>query len=529
MTHFNFRKLLLLSMLTMSSLVSAEEFSPLSESEIDNVVEKARSAFNVPGIAVAIIQGDKILHAKGYGLRNINKKKKVNADTLFQIASNSKSMTATALAILMDEGKLSWDDKVIDYLPEFRLYDPYVTREFTITDLLTHRSGLPLGAGDLLFWPDSDNSDLNDIFKALATIKPVSSFRSKYAYDNLMYILAGEIVARVSGMSWADFIEKRLFKPLGMQKCSAVYSRVSKRANQATPHIYVDGKYSLSPYAGENNDLMAPAGGVNCSVNGVAKWLTMQLAHGKLPNGKQLISIKNHKEMWSPKTITRATLDEAQGSAVQTVQYALGWGVYDYMNHQVIGHTGGLVGMLTSMLMVPEKNLGILVFTNQQNGYARGAIIAEILQGLLNQKAEKSFDEYVELSHKESSGAKEKMQKIWDERNTKATHSLPLASYAQEYFDEWYGKIEIKMTDDGLYFESARSPSLKGKVKHYQYESFIVEWDDRSLLADAYLMFNLDENGTIVQLKMKAFDPRTDFSFDFHHLDLKPKIKLETK
>jgi hypothetical protein len=121
------------------------------------------------------------------------------------------------------------------------------------------------------------------------------------------------------------------------------------------------------------------------------------------------------------------------------------------------------------------------------------------------------------------------MQKIWDERNTKATHSLPLASYAQEYFDEWYGKIEIKMTDDGLYFESARSPSLKGKVKHYQYESFIVEWDDRSLLADAYLMFDLDESGTIVQLKMKAFDPRTDFSFDFHHLDLKPKINLETK
>ena len=355
MKHFYFRKLLLLSMLTMFSLVSAEEFSPLSESEIDNLVEKARSAFNVPGIAVAIIQGDKILHAKGYGLRNINKKKKVNADTLFQIASNSKSMTAAALAILMDEGKLSWDDKVIDYLPEFRLYDPYVTREFTITDLLTHRSGLPLGAGDLLFWPDSDNSDLNDIFKALATIKPVSSFRSKYAYDNLMYILAGEIVARVSGMSWADFIEKRLFKPLGMQMCSAVHSRVSKRADQATPHIYVDGKYSLSPYAGENNDLMAPAGGVNCSVNGVAKWLTMQLAHGKLPNGEQLISIENHKEMWSPKTITSATLDEAHGSAVQTVQYALGWRVYDYMNHQVIGHTGGLGGMLTSVQMIPES------------------------------------------------------------------------------------------------------------------------------------------------------------------------------
>jgi CubicO group peptidase (beta-lactamase class C family) len=170
-----------------------------------------------------------------------------------------------------------------------------------------------------------------------------------------MYILAGEIVARVSGMSWADFIEKRLFKPLGMEKCSAVHNRVSKRANQATPHIYVDGKYSIFPYANETNDLMAPAGGVNCSVNGVAKWLTMQLAHGKLPNGEQLISIENHKEMWSPKTITSATLDEASGSAVQTVQYALGWRVYDYMNHQVIGHTGGLGGMLTSVQMIPES------------------------------------------------------------------------------------------------------------------------------------------------------------------------------
>jgi len=264
------KKIILITLFTLCTISSTSfannDFTTLNEKEIDELVNKALTSFNILGIAVAIIKDGEILHAKGYGVRNINNKAKVNADTLFQIASNSKSMTAAALAILIDEGKLQWNDKVIDYLPEFRLVDPYATREFTITDLLTHRSGLPLGAGDLLIWPDEENTSLQDVLKALSVIKPVSSFRSEFAYDNLLYILAGEIVARVSGMSWADFVEKRLFKPLGMNDCFASHSRVSVKANQATPHIYVNNAYVIAPYF--DSELVGPAGGVNCSVNG---------------------------------------------------------------------------------------------------------------------------------------------------------------------------------------------------------------------------------------------------------------------
>jgi CubicO group peptidase (beta-lactamase class C family) len=429
-------------------------------------------------------------------------------------------MTAAALAILIDDGKLNWNDKVIDYLPEFRLVDPYATREFTITDLLTHRSGLPLGAGDLLFWPDSGNSSLNDIFTALSIIKPVSSFRSEFAYDNLLYVLAGEIVARVSGMSWADFIEKRLFKPLGMDDCFATHSRVPLKVNQATPHIYVNKSYSTAPY--ESGELIGAAGGVNCSVNGVAKWLITQLAHGKLPNNEMLFSNDRHKEMWTPQTIENASLKNELGSRVNHTTYALGWGISDYMGHQYIGHTGGLGGMLTSMLMIPEKNIGILVFTNQQNGYARSAIISQILQGMLNHKSKYTFDEIVERSKSTSNEAIQKMNEIWNQRNKDASHSLRLQSYAQHYTDSWYGEVKIEIKNEQLYFTSQRSPSLKGKIKHFQYNTFIVEWDDRSLLADAYLIFHLNEVGKIENVKMKAFDPRTDFSFDFHHLNFRP-------
>ncbi len=503
-----------------STLFADEKFSPLSENKIDELVDRALTSFNVPGIAVAIIKDGQVLHAKGYGVRKINEKEKVNADTLFQIASNSKSMTSAALAILVDEGKLQWNDKVIDHLPEFQLFDPFATREFTIIDLLTHRSGLPLGAGDLLIWPDIKNTSVKDILKALSIIQPVSSFRSEYAYDNLLYILAGEVVARVSGMSWADFVEKRIFKIIGMEGCFALHSRVPLKINQATPHIYANNSYVVAPYA--NSELLGAAGGVNCSVNGVAKWLIMQLAHGKLPNGKELFTRERHKEMWTPQTITNVSLNDEPGSKVAIDTYALGWEVNDYMGHQSIGHTGGLGGMLTSMVMIPEENLGLLVFTNQQNGYARGAIISQILQGLLNHKSKYTFDEIVELSKNDSNEAIQTMDKLWSERNKDAAMSLPLTSYAQHYSDDWYGEVEIKVNNGQLFFTSKRSPSLKGKLKHFQHNTFIVEWNNRSFFADAYITFHLDEKGKIQNVKMKAFDPRTDFSFDFHHLDLKP-------
>src|SRR5664280_695836 len=211
--QFRNRVVLLVFLFLGSISISAQT---LSSTEIDSLVERTMKTFDVPGIAVAIVKDDKVIHSKGYGVRSLNTKQKVDENTLFGIASNSKAFTVAALGILIDEGKLKWDDKVIDYIPEFRMYNPYVTEEFTIRDLLTHRSGLGLGAGDLMFWPDSNNFTKKDMIHNLRYLKQVSSFRTKYDYDNNLYMVAGEVIARASGISWEDFIQKKILDPLNM-------------------------------------------------------------------------------------------------------------------------------------------------------------------------------------------------------------------------------------------------------------------------------------------------------------------------
>ena len=203
----------------------------ITAAQIDTLVAQVLTTFDVPGIAVGIIKDGQLIHAKGYGVRSLDNKKKVDENTLFGIASNSKAFTAAALGMLIDEGKLTWDDKVTDYIPEFRMYNPYVTEEFTIKDLLTHRSGLGLGAGDLMMWPDSSDFTKKDIIHNLRYLKPTSSFRTHYDYDNNLYIVAGEVVARISGMSWEDFIEKRIMQPLLMTKSAASISRLKDKSN----------------------------------------------------------------------------------------------------------------------------------------------------------------------------------------------------------------------------------------------------------------------------------------------------------
>ena len=238
-----------LTKLAAIALLAGTTFSSWAQvdtNKIDDVIKASMARFDVPGMAVAIVENDKVIFAKGFGVTNLDTNKKVNKDTLFGIASNTKAFTTAALAKLVDEGKLSWDDRVIDHLPEFRLYDSYVTREMRIRDLLSHRSGLGLGQGDLMIWPSTDKS-VDEILAGLQYLKPASSFRSKYAYNNLMFVTAGEVVARVSGMSWNDYIEKNILQPLHMDNSRAGFSRIPKsNKNWATGHIPMDG--TLHPF-----------------------------------------------------------------------------------------------------------------------------------------------------------------------------------------------------------------------------------------------------------------------------------------
>jgi len=270
----------------------------LNSKQIDSLVYKAMNISPSVGIAVAVVKDGKVIHSKGYGIKSIENKKKVDEHTLFAIASNSKAFTAAALSILVDEGALKWDDRVIDHVSEFKMYNDYVTANFTIVDLLTHRSGLGLGAGDLMIFPDGADFTIKDVLNSFQYQKSTSAFRTKYDYDNLLYIVAGDVVARVSGMSWADFIQSRIFVPLGMNNSVPTNSRLQDNANLAMPHDSEGEQIKQLPTY--DSDLVAAAGGIYANVEDLSKWMMMQLNRGRYGSDltHELFSEKQQNQMW---------------------------------------------------------------------------------------------------------------------------------------------------------------------------------------------------------------------------------------
>ena len=487
-----------------------------ADKDIDAAVERAMALFHVPGVTVSIVHEGEVVYAKGHGKREIDTADQVNDDTLFQIASVSKAFTAASLALLVDEGLLSWEDKLIDHLPDFRMYDAWVTREFTIRDMLTHRSGLPLGAGDLLFWPAA-NTDIKEVIRALRYLKPTSSFRTRYDYDNLMYIIAGEVVATVSGMPYIDFVEQRIFVPLGMTDCRAGASHVRGMENRAIPHLYLEGEMQTTGF--EESDFIAAAGGIHCSGNGMTEWMKMWLAKGKLPDGQQLISEKQIAELWGPVTLTRTNGMMRDNAGSHMSAYALGWAVSSFYGEPIYSHAGGLWGMTTFLAFLPRQNLAVFV-SNNQLAVAPRAIVYDILNQYLGGDTDwiGIHHELVSSSH---SNAEEVVAAAAAARQADSTPSLNIEKYVGTYRDDWYGDISIELVNGALYFRSARTPQLSGPMEHFQFDTFIARWTDRQLMADAYVSFSLTPEGNIDRIKMKAVSPATDFSYDFHDLDLK--------
>jgi CubicO group peptidase (beta-lactamase class C family) len=501
---------------SLASLASSAPALPIAPKTIDATVARAMKAFQVPGMAVGIIKDGKLIYAKGYGVRELGKPAPVDADTLFQIGSNTKAFTSAALAILIDEGKLHWDDKVIDYLPQFRMQDPYVTREFTIRDLLTHRSGLGLGAGDLMFFPSTDMTR-DEIIHGLRYLKPVSGFRSKFDYDNLLYMVAGQIIPVVTGKSWEDFITQRILNPLQMQPCAASYTRIADRGEVAAPHVVVDGK--LQVIAVLNMDAVGPAGTINCSINGMAKWLETQLAAGKTPAGQQLFTSERSEEMWSMNTILPAGGPLAKMYRTHFSGYALGWGVQDVMGYKKVAHTGGVLGTVTWVAMIPELQLGVLVFTNQQSGIAMEVVGDQILDAYLKAPQRDWVEIGSGFSAKRDAAAKTVEEAAVKVEASSGPPSLALAAYAGTYRDPWRGEATVRLENNKLILKVSRTSFLEGELTPYSGNIFIVHWNDRTLDADAYVRFEQGYDAKVSEMTMRAVSPATDFSFDFQDLD----------
>lgn len=497
----------------LAALASLSAQAQLTESKIDETVEKTLKAFDVPGIAVAIVKDGKIVHAKGYGVKSIRTKQKVDANTLFGIASNSKAFTAAALAILVDEGKISWDDKVVRHIPEFKMYNDYVTSEFTIRDLLTHRSGLGLGAGDLMVWPDGNDFQVQDIVNNLQFLKPTSAFRTKYDYDNLLYIVAGEVVHRASGKTWNEFVEERIMQPIGMKNSASSFYRLKDTTNVIDPHVPIDGKLKIiSRYKLHTFDAAA---GLYASVNDLANWLILQMDKGKF-DGKRIFSEKVAGEMWTPQTIQPNRPTAPYFSNFKT--YGLGWVLTDVKGKLQVSHTGGLEGIVTQTLMIPELKLGIIVLTNQQAGSAFTAISNTIKDSYLGMP---EFDHVTDLANKmrqRESDADKVTDEVWatvrqNSKDKKGTDWKPLVG---KFKDNWFGEVEFFVKKGKLFMASKRSPQLTGEVFFYKDNNYVVKWDNRYFHADAHIFWDGNDHFT-----MKPISPLTDFSYDFQDLDFR--------
>ncbi len=500
-------------------LITCNTFAQISEKQVDELVENTLKSFDVPGIAVAIVKDGKVVLSKGYGVKSILTNEKVDANTLFGIASNSKAFTTAAIAMLVDEKKINWDDKVKQYLPDFKMYNEYVSNEFTIRDLVTHRSGLGLGAGDLMIWPDGSDFKPDDIIHNLQYLKPVSAFRTKYDYDNLLYIVAGEVIEKASGQSWCDFIETRIMKPLEMNSSAASFLRLKDTTNIIAPHVPTDGKLKvISRYKNQTFDAAA---GIYSSVYDLSKWMIMHLEKGKYGLGKQyqLFSKKEQDEMWQLQTIIPVTTKPPYNTHFSG--YGLGWFLSDVKGYKQVTHTGGLEGIVTQTTLFPELNLGIVVLTNQQSGAAFSAITNTIKDSYLGIPHTNYVEIYSKQEKENIATADKTTYEVWATvaKNQKDKLKIDYKKYTGLYVDNWFGKVELLEKKGKLFFKSTRSSQLAGEVFFYKKNTFVVKWDTRSFNADAFLLFEMNEKGESYGLKMKPISELTDFSYDFQDLD----------
>lgn len=518
------RTLLLLCLLA-PCVAASEAAPPPALQDIDAYVESVREAFDVPGIAVAVVKDGQVVLAKGWGEREMGKPARVDAHTMFAIASNTKAFTAASLSMLADEGKLKLEDRVIDHLPWFRMADPYVTREMRVRDLLVHRSGLGLGAGDLLFWPTTTYSN-REVAERLRDVPLTGGFRERYAYDNILYGVAQLVIEQASGQPYEQFLRTRFFQPLGMRETRYNSDALKAGDNVASGHAKADFT-TLQPAPRMTWRNVAGAGGLYSSVTDMAKWMNTQLAGGTYPDAKgreqTLFTPARQQAMWSlvtPIPIAEPKIEALKAAKPNFLGYGEGWMVSDFQGRKLVWHTGGWPGMVSRVTLVPEQKLGIVVLTNQEVGAAFNAITMKVLDAYLANSGTDWLAAYQAQVAQAQDSADEHWQKLLAARDADATPSLPLAKYAGTLRDPWYGDVKVTQEGEGLVLRFSRTPELVGDLQPWQHDTFVVRWRERWLNADAFLTYALEPDGGIREARMEAISPLTDFSFDFHDLRL---------
>jgi CubicO group peptidase (beta-lactamase class C family) len=466
---------------------------------LDAYVERGMREWEVPGLAIAIVKDDAVVYARGFGVRELGGQDRVDENTVFAIGSASKAFTAAAVGMLVEEGKVAWDDAATRHLAGFQLFDPYATRELTVRDLLAHRSGL--ARGDQLWY--ATEFDRAEILRRVRYLEPSWSFRSQFGYQNLMYLAAGELVPAVHpGTSWDDFVRDRIFAPLGMRRSSTSTLALQGQPNVASPHARVDGRVRPIPY--RNIDNIGPAGSINSSATEMAQWVRLQLGEGTYA-GRKLLESATVREMHTPHTVIRREGSWAMMSpASNFMTYGLGWFLQDYRGRMVVQHGGNIDGMHALVSMMPEERLGMVILTNLPNSLTSALAhrVFDLYLGRDGGAAPRDWSAIL-LARRDSLAreAQAQQRRFEESRVTGTTPSLALDRYAGTYQDDMFGDVVVALEEGRLV--ARRGPAFVGDLEHWHHDTFRIAWRDATR-GHGFATFALDARARVVTLDMQG-------------------------
>jgi len=479
----------------------------LTPTQMDSLAERALRLFEVPGLAIGIVKDGKLIYSKGFGVRSIKSGRPVNSSTLFGIASNTKAFTSAALGLLVEQGKLKWNDKVTQYIPDFQMYEPYATREMTVLDLLCHRSGIGTGVGDLMHDPDSTDFTVNDIIHNLRYFKPDYSFRSTFAYDNNLYLVAGEVIARISGMRWEDFVAQRLLQPLGMSNSATSYEGCRGATNIIDPHHRVGGSMRVvTRYTSTKDDA---AGGIYSSIEDLSKWVTMLLNEG-LYGDRQVLSAATVQQLWSPQTIIPVRKPGIENT--HFAAYGLGWFLTNINQYKQVLHTGEDVGMVSEISMIPELKLGVIVLTNNESN-AIDAISSQITDAWVGiTGTDRTKDALARLTKREKADSAGRAE-VWSRISKyEVVRAADIGLDTGTYHSEWFGEAGVTIREGQLYFAARRSPQLRGVMHPYGKDTFLIRWENPEIDADTFVHFASHDGKRVITMEDAV--PGNGFNFE---------------